>query len=236
MPFVLVHGGGVYSQCWAPVIPLLDRETYAVDLPGHGATPGDLATLTVADYADSVANEIVERDLHDVVLVGHSLAGITLPSVAERVPDRLRHLVFLSCAVPAAGTSVIDMLGELSPTLAEVAAGIGENIVGPEGGLHPDFAAAMMCNDMDDEQREYTLAGLVPEPLGVISEPVNLDGLRLPIPRSYIRLGQDQSFVLEKQTEMAAHLGPDAQLIDIDAGHMVMISQPATLAQTLNAF
>jgi pimeloyl-ACP methyl ester carboxylesterase len=234
MPFVLVHGGGFDSRCWTPTIPLLDRETYAVDLPGRGSRPGDLSTITVADFADSVANEIVERDLHDVVLVGHSLAGITLPGVAERVADRLRSLVFLSCAVPAPGTSVIDMLGDLSPGLAEVAARIGSDIVGSEGGLHPDFAAAMFCNDMDDEQRELTLSWLVPEALSVISEPVNLDGLQRPIPRAYIRLRQDESLGFEKQTAMAQHLGADVRILDIDAGHMVMISQPATLAATLN--
>jgi pimeloyl-ACP methyl ester carboxylesterase len=234
MPFVLVHGGGFDSRCWSPLIPLLDREGYAVDLPGRGATPGDLASVTVADFVDTVADEIVERDLHDVVLVGHSLAGITLPGVAERVEDRLRNLVFLSCSIPAPGTSVLDMLGDLSPTLAEVASRIGDEIVGPEGGLHPDFAAAMMCNDMGDEQRRLTLSWLVPEALGVVSEPVNLDGLRLPIPRTYIRLRQDQSLLLEKQTEMAQRLGADARILDIDAGHMVMISRPVALAEMLN--
>jgi len=111
MPFVLVHGGGFDRRCWSPLIPLLDREVYAVDLPGRGATAGDLASVTIADFADSVADEIVDRDLHDVVLVGHSLAGITLPGVAERVEHRLRSLVFLSCSIPAPGTSVLDMFG-----------------------------------------------------------------------------------------------------------------------------
>jgi len=79
---------------------------------------------------------------------------------------------------------------------------------------------------MDDEQRRLTLSWLVPEALSVVSEPVDLDGLRLPIPRTYIRLDQDQSLQLEKQTEMAQRLGPDARILDIDAGHMVMISRP----------
>lgn len=70
MPFVLVHGGGFDRAGWEPLIPLLDRETYAVDLPGRGEHPGNRATITVADFADAVAAEIVDRDLHDVVLVG----------------------------------------------------------------------------------------------------------------------------------------------------------------------
>lgn len=165
-----------------------------------------------------------------------SLAGITLPGVAERVPDRLRRLVFVACAVPPPGVSVIEVLGSLSPTLADLAAQLGDGVVDEDGTLHPDFATAMMCNDMNDEQRAFTLSGLVPEVLNVTSEPANLEGLRLPIPRTYIRLRQDQSLVYEAQTRMAKHLGDDAQILDIDAGHMVMVSQPAALAQILNAY
>ena len=58
----------------------------------------------------AVVDEIVGNDLHDVVLVGHSLAGVTLPGVVGAVPDRLRHVVFVSAAVPPDGGRVIDTL------------------------------------------------------------------------------------------------------------------------------
>jgi pimeloyl-ACP methyl ester carboxylesterase len=59
------------------------------------------------------------RDLFDVTLVGHSLAGMTLPGVAARVSDRIGRLVFISCVVPPHGVSVADVLDTLSPTVAE---------------------------------------------------------------------------------------------------------------------
>jgi pimeloyl-ACP methyl ester carboxylesterase len=236
MTFVLVHGGGFGGSCWEPLIPFLDADAHAVDLPGRGTRPADLATVTVtvADFADAVAGEIVERDLHDVVLVGHSLAGITLPGVMARVGERLRHVVFVSCAIPPEGVAVADVLGSFGPQLAEVATRLGDAVLDGNGLLHPDLAAALFCNDMDDAQRALTLELLVPEALGVISEPTDLRGLAGPVPRTYVRLLRDASLDLDAQTRMAAELG-DADIFDLDAGHMAMISRPAELAAILNA-
>ena len=234
MPFVLVHGGGGDRTCWDLLVPLLHGDTYAVDLPGRGASAADLATVSVGDFADAVATEILGRDLFDVTLVGHSLAGVTLPGVAARVGRRIRRLVFISCVVPPHGVSVADVLDTLSPTVAELAAQLGDAVIAADGTLHPDFATAMFCNDMDDDQRAFTLARLVPESMNIISEPADLDGLRQAIPRTYIRLLRDASLTLDAQDRMVANLG-DAQIIDLDAGHMAMISRPAELAAILDS-
>jgi pimeloyl-ACP methyl ester carboxylesterase len=234
MTFVLVHGGGFGGACWEPLIPFLGGDAYAFDLPGRGNRPADLATVTVAEFVDAVATEIVERDLHQVVLVGHSLAGITLPGVMGRVAERLRHAVFVSCSIPPDGVAMIDVLGSFGPHLSELVTQLGDAMVDAKGTLHPDLAAAMFCNDMDDAQRAFTLSLLVPESLGVISEPTDLSGLQRPVPRTYVRLLRDASLSLEAQTRMAAELG-DARIVDLDADHMAMISRPAELAEILNA-
>ncbi len=234
MPFVLVHGGGGDSSCWDLLVPLMRVETYAVDLPGRGASAADLATVTVGGFADAVADEIRQRDLVDVTLVGHSLAGITLPGVAARVPDRIRRLVFVSCVVPPHGVSVAEVLDTLSPSVAEIAASLGDAVITADGALHPEFATAMFCNDMNEAQRAFTLARLVPESMNIIFEPIDLDALPREIPRTYVRLLRDASLTLDAQDRMAANLG-EVQIIDLDAGHMAMISQPAELAAILEA-
>jgi pimeloyl-ACP methyl ester carboxylesterase len=232
--FVLVHGGGFDARCWARLTPLLDGDVFAVDLPGRGTSPADLANVTVTDFVERVTAEIVDRDLTDVVLVGHSLAGITLPGVAARVPDRLARLVFVSCVVPPHGRAVSDVLETLSPAVAEVAAGIGADAISSDGTLHRDLATVMFCNDMDAEQRAETLALLVPEALGVISEPVDLDGLRRSVPTTSVRLLRDASLTPDAQDRMARTAGA-SRVVDLDSGHMAMISRPDALAEILNA-
>jgi hypothetical protein len=70
--------------------------------------------------------------------------------------------------------------------------------------------------------------------VGVLSEPSDLTGLRQPIPRTYIRLLRDASISLEIQNQMIRNLG-QAEVIDLDAGHMAMISRPTDLANIINA-
>ena len=110
MTMVLVHGGGCTKECWELMLPYLDGDVLALDLPGRGERPGDLTKIGVADFVDAVVDDIESRDLHDVVLVGHSLAGLTIPQVAGRVRDRIRALVFVSCTVPRDGESSYDTL------------------------------------------------------------------------------------------------------------------------------
>ena len=123
-------------------------------------------------------------------------------------------------------TGVLDTL---SPTVAEIAARLGDELITADGTLHPDFATAMFCNDMNETQRAFTLAHLVPESMNIISEPMDLDVLPKQIPRTYIRLLRDASLTLDAQDRMVANLG-DVQVIDLDSGHMAMIGHPAELA------
>jgi len=232
---VLVHGGGFAGSCWDPMIPLLDGPTYAVDLPGRGANPADLTTVSVAQFVNAITDLIRAADLEHVVLVGHSMAGLTLPGVAEAIPHRLARLVFVSCAVPPHGTSLADVLSNFSPTVRTVVDSMGDAAINSQGALHPDVASVMFCNDMDDAQTAYTLDRMVPEALGLIGEPADLTGLRHPIPRTYVRLGQDASIGLHAQNAMIANLG-GTEVVDLDAGHMAMISRPAALAEILNRF
>lgn len=234
MTYVLVHGGGFSGSCWDELLPYLNDRTIAVDLPGRRTQPGDLTTLSIADFVRSVTDEIVRENLIDVTLVGHSLAGLTLPGVAEAIPDRLHHLVFISCAIPPHGTPLAELLGSFSPTVSVIAESVGDELVDHRGVLHPDLATAMFCNDMDPAQTNSTLARLVPESLGVLSEPADLTGLSRPLPRTYVRLTRDASLSLDTQDRMIEHLGGDVEVIDLDAGHMAMISHPRELAALLN--
>jgi pimeloyl-ACP methyl ester carboxylesterase len=112
----------------------------AIDLPGRGDRPGDLSTIHVADFVDAVVDELESRDLHDVVLVGHSLAGLTIPQVAGRVPDRIRALVFVSCTVPRDGQTTYDTL---DPEIQALSDGPPSEQV---GALDPEIATPRSSN------------------------------------------------------------------------------------------
>src|SRR5689334_11107692 len=102
--FVLIHGGAHSARCWEPTVPLLDGPVLAIDLPGRGAHPAPLDTVRLGDSIDSAVADIERAGATDVVLVGHSMAGLSIPGIVDRVAARLRHVVFVSCVVPADGT------------------------------------------------------------------------------------------------------------------------------------
>lgn len=220
--FVLVHGGAHASWCWDHLAPHLRRDprvgsVLAVDLTGHGARRDvkPLEAITLLDYVDDVVREIESRDLHGVVLVGHSLAGITIPRAAARVPDRIRRLIYLSTSNPAAGQSIDDLMKHpLSPLSRRV-----------------DFRG-MFCNDLDDEMTTLLLSNLGPEPPGPMAEPVPPVVLPDELKSTYILLERDEALPPAYQREQALNARVD-EVVPFDAGHSAFISRPRELADLL---
>ena len=177
MTMVLVHGGGFDHRCWDPMVPFLDGDVVAVDLPGRGDTPPPfderdpdaVPDWTIADYAQSVVDVIEARASTTWCSSATRMAGVTLPVVAARIPERLSRLVFVSASVPPHGASVADVLGTLSPAAAEIAARMDTESVTEDGKLHPDLARAMFCNDMTEAQVSFTLERMVQERFAVVT-------------------------------------------------------------------
>jgi pimeloyl-ACP methyl ester carboxylesterase len=226
MTFVLIHGAAHGAWCWEPMIPYLDGSALAADLPGRAEKPGDLEKLALRDFAASVVADIESARLSRVVLVGHSMAGLTIPRVLERIPERVASVVFVACLVPREGQTLLDAMSMTAAGLPQ--RGEGTTLTDPE------IARRMFCNDMDAEQTRFVLERLCPEAPGVMSEPASLAGLRRPVPRSYVKLLRDQALTPAMQDEFIRNAGPGCAVHELDAGHDAMISQPRALAGILS--
>ena len=109
--FVLVHGAWHGAWCWAAVIRQLEKlgdRALAVDLPGHGASNVGRADASLAGYVESVVKFIEERGLRDVVLAGHSLGGVTISGVVQKIPRRLKRVIYISAIVPHDGGLIAE--------------------------------------------------------------------------------------------------------------------------------
>src|SRR3954465_10273505 len=95
-PVVFVHGGAHGAWCREPLLPFVDGDALAVDLPPKSVRGGsrrlepvlELRTLTVGDFADSGLRDVDAAGIDRFVLVGHSMGGLTISEIAGRVPDR----------------------------------------------------------------------------------------------------------------------------------------------------
>ena len=220
--FLLVHGGAHGAWCWERLVPYLEADprvgrVVATDLCGHGTRleerPQD--EITLGDYQDSVLEDLERHDLRDVVLVGHSLAGITIPCVAQRAPARIRHLVYLTTTNPPAGSTVLDSMDD--PRSA-VARGV-------------DVSAAF-CSDLDEPTAAWLLGRLGPQPPGPMTTPIEIVRGPPGVPQTYILCEEDEVLPADYQLDQAKTIGAD-RILRLGSGHSPFASCPAELARLL---
>jgi pimeloyl-ACP methyl ester carboxylesterase len=227
-PIVLVHGGGLDNRCWERLVPHLVGSVLAVDLPGRGAHQAPLDSVGFDDCAASVRDDVDAAGFDSVVLVGHSLAGCSMPAMVALLGERVRGMVFVACTVPEDGRSAFDTL---DPDIQTMIRDAGEPL--EPRPMNPALAKVVLGNDLNEEQFAWCAERLVPEAPRLSKVPVDLSPLRVPTPCTWVRTLQDLIVPPAKQLRFANNLG-DCPVVDIDAGHMCMVSQPAALAEIIN--
>ena len=117
--FVLVHGATAGAWEWKRTGQFLadDGHTvYRATLTGLGEREHlNSPDIDLQTHINDVVNLILFEDLHDVVLTGHSYGGMVVTGVMDRIPERIRHVVFLDAAVPQDGQSIWDLFGNRGP-------------------------------------------------------------------------------------------------------------------------
>ncbi len=232
MIYVLVHGSWQDERCWDQVRVELEgagHQAHTLTLPGNGdrAKPD----VTMAETAQAVVDLVEERDLRDVVLVGHSFGGAVVQLASLRLADRLARLVFYNAYVVADGRSVFSYVP------ASVA-GAFQELASPDGTLTLpyDYFRDHLMNDAGAATAERAYALTSPEPLARSAEPLELAGFdTLAVPRSYIHAYGDHVFPAAEfswHPGMSSRLG-DFRLVVVPGGHELMFSDPAALAAAL---
>jgi pimeloyl-[acyl-carrier protein] methyl ester esterase len=98
-PLVLLHGWGLHSGFFAPVLPTLatQAQVYAVDLPGHGHS-APLVPYTLDGIVDGLDAALCS-EARPLTLLGWSFGGLVAQRYAARYPARIKRLI-LVCTTP----------------------------------------------------------------------------------------------------------------------------------------
>jgi pimeloyl-ACP methyl ester carboxylesterase len=237
--FVLVHPAWHGGWCWKKVVPLLEARGHEILTPtltGLGARSHLARRDTGLDaHVNDVASVIQDQNLRDVVLVGHSSSGAVVTGAADRVPDRIGHLVYLDAFVPNDGESVFDLL---APERRQVL----ENLVQQEGGgwLLPRFAPPpweTIVRDMwgvkDDADVAWMLERLTPTPVGHFKDPVTrTNPAAEKLPRTYVRCPRFPNPRFDRHAEMA-RVAPTWSYREMPTAHHPAITDPDSLTNLL---
>ena len=134
LTYVFVHGAWGGSWDWRVVDSLLTLRGHRVvraSLTGlgervHLASPN----IGLATHIDDVVNAILWEGLRDVILVGHSYGGMVVTGVADRIPERIRRVVYLDAFLPQSGETALDLVDSAGATFLRTSARDGFIIPG----------------------------------------------------------------------------------------------------------
>jgi pimeloyl-ACP methyl ester carboxylesterase len=169
--YVIVHGAWGGSWDWRVVDSLLasrGHRVYRPPLTGlgeriHIASP----SIGLDTHIEDVVNTILWEDLRDITLVGHSYGGMVITGVANRVPERIRRLVYLDAFLPNSGERTLDL-----------AESVGFNYIRPN--IKDGFIVPPWVTDQDTIPRD------VPQPLRTFTDTLRLDPTSRKVPGVYI--------------------------------------------------
>jgi pimeloyl-ACP methyl ester carboxylesterase len=111
----VVHGGQSAVSVWDKVVPLLAERGYKAYAPSLSRP--DVSTLR--EHISEICGLLEDEGLNGMILVGHSYASMVITGVADSVPERIRHLIYIDCAVPINGMSLYGMFEPLGITSEE---------------------------------------------------------------------------------------------------------------------
>ncbi|MET7689378.1 alpha/beta fold hydrolase [Streptomyces sp. NPDC005483] len=221
--FVLVAGARLGASAWDEVAAELraaGHQPHPLTLSGLAEKRG--VTAGQQTHVRDIVDEVERLDLREVVLVGHSYAGVPVGQAAERIGDRLARVVFVDSSVPVDGESFLS--GWPSD---DVRKQIAENdgfwpLVGP------DYYAGQ---GLTDEQIERIIDRSSPHPGAPLTEPAVLTRPLDQLPATYIKCLLDDE---EPMPVVAELLKSERwELVEMDTGHWPMFSQPVELARIL---
>jgi pimeloyl-ACP methyl ester carboxylesterase len=172
------------------------------------------ANVGVEEHARQVLDSIGE--LRDVVLVGHSYAGLPIAVVADRAPDRLARAVYLDAFAPRDGDSGVSQ----RPDLVDFVPLARDGLLPP---VPPEQAGA------DEADFELLRAGLTSTPLRCWTEPVRLTGAGERVPRTYIWCKRSGFGAIAR----GLRDDPAWDVRELDTKHMAMYTKPRELAALL---
>jgi pimeloyl-ACP methyl ester carboxylesterase len=215
--YVLVPGGGWGGFIWRPVVGRLRAAglaVFAATLTGlgervHLASP----SIDLDTHIQDIVNLLEYEDLERVILVGHSYGGMVITGVAERVPERLAHLMYLDAIVPRDGQAAVDLLDpQVARELADLARTDG-------GGWRLPLPA-------------NAPKGMTAHPWPPMTQPLVVKNAAAAVlPRTYVLCTEP---AIENNRQFAARAQAEGwHYRELPTGHMAMLTLPDALTDLL---
>jgi len=233
--YLLIHGGWHGAWCWDKVTPLLEAEGHTViapDLPGHGDDKTPLSEVTLDLYARATVDFAAQAS-EPVIVVGHSMTGISNSQAVEYAPEKFKAQVFMAAFLLSDGQSLLDLakpdtenLVLRNLTFSEDQSTMTFNLDAVQDALYGE------CSDEDIAHGKTLLQAQASAPFGT---PVQLTEDRWgQVPRYYVECLRDWAITPKSQKAMYT-ANPCKKVFTIDTDHSPFMSRPEELVQHLTS-
>jgi pimeloyl-ACP methyl ester carboxylesterase len=235
--FVLVHGAWHGGWCWRDVVAALTAQghrAHAVTLTGVGERAHLMSSLiTLETHIGDVAGAIEAEEMQDVVLAVHSYAGMLGTALADRMPQRLKHLVYVDAVVPKPGESWSSTHASATREQRLAAAQAS-----PDYSFPPPDPSVF---GLEAAQHAWVRRRQTPHPGHTYQAPLQFDIARVAsVPRTFIDCTRPPLGTIDvirqrvrdpKFRDGAWQRG--ARVVELATGHDPMVSAPADLTRLL---
>jgi pimeloyl-ACP methyl ester carboxylesterase len=233
--FVLVHGAWHGGWCWQKVIPFLEaagHEVYAPTLTGLAERASELSPDVGLDtHIQDIVGLLEEKNLHGVILVGHSYGAMVITGVVDQVPERIAHLVYLDTFVPRDGESMKDVSRIVTWILRKQTRADGWRV---------DSRGTYGVTTEPD--RSWVLSKVTPQPLKTFEQPLHLKNPAIVSTKLRTHIACTGGFFFSLMQRLLRRLLARRALPPTEAGwrlrqlrsgHDAMITKPRELADLL---
>lgn len=234
--YVLIHGAWHTGELMEDVARPIRAAGHTVHCPTvAGNRPDDPRTLGLDTAISSIVEYIETEGLSDVILMGHSYGGMVITGVADRLPSRIRRLVYVNAFVPNNGESLNDMVPPHYVGLFDqVSAASPDNSVMLP---FPIWREAFI-NDADLELAQAAFDKLNPHPYATFTDAITLsrNPAEMEVGKSYVNCTEDTAMPhsLPWHPRLSEKLGL-FRLVQVSGSHEMFFSAPDRLAEAIMA-
>lgn len=231
--YVLVHGAWGGGWIWKDTAEGLRAKGHRVFTPtqtGLGERRHLMArSITIDTFVEDIAAVLETEELQEVILVGHSFGGFAATGVADRMPQRIRHLVYLDALLPENGETAFSVL---PPGIEEAR----RRTVNEQGGGVALPVPPLNAFPLPDDIRAWFGRRLAPHPFGTYDTPLRLKappGAGRPV--TYVSYTNPALASIEPSRVRAkAKQGPNWRFMEMDVPHDAQAAVPERIITLLD--
>ncbi len=230
--FVLVPGAWLGGWVWKKLAPILEEY-------GHDVVPVTLTGLGERSHLsnphiglntaiEDVRNIIEYEDLRDVILVGHSFAGIVVAGIADQIPDKIMTLLYLDANIPRNTQLPQGIFTSWSEKGRE---SVLEDCRDDGDGLKWPLTEEMlkgMAFDLEAQDTKWMISKVIPHPIKMFQDTISLSPSYDSIRKAYVFCTKDG-----KTKDGMNGTDLSGKITIMRSGHYPMVTKPKELADIL---